>query len=336
MAPMQTVDQLNKIRTIRATASRNAAGPSTYIPLDPQVVLQYAKDNKPLPKSLKFKASETPYTLGEVKEKPMMIDPDMDKLETRLSEDLQRFLPSPFASVLDPAVLKAATATSILHAAESGMRLYGPLMSAYDGAIRDLFEGIVASISRYYKDEPVYTYAMGDEMVRGVNLKQGEAFSLSNKSIDFPFRLTVKTRSMTQAQASAQYDLVLKQWILPDGSKGPATFDDLLDAANYPDKEAQKEKLAAERILNSADPVIQQIALAYAFARIQQNTSVDVATMYGAMAGGADGAMGSGGPPSFPGQEGGGASQAKPAMPNQAQRMDSPMLTGPQGGSSPT
>lgn len=216
--------------------------------------------------------------------------------------------------------------------------MYGPLMGAYDAAIRDLFEGLLFSITNYYKDEPIYTYAVGDEMVRGVNLKEGEAYTISDKSLDFAYRIQVKTRSMTQAQASAQYDLVLKQWILPDGSKGPATFNDLLDAANYPDKEAQKEALAAEAVLNSIDPILQQIAVGMALARIQTKTGLDVSTWYGGMVGGANGQMGSGGPPSFPGQDNsgnGGSAPGPSRLPNSAQRMDSPMITGPQGGSSP-
>lgn len=315
---MQGVDGINMIRTTRATASRNAAGPDSYIAVDPEVVKIYEENKKPLPKSHRWKRDELPYIIGEIKQRPSMVDPDMDKLEAGLMNDIQRFLPSPFVHILDPAVLKAATATSILHAAESGLRLYGPLMSSYDSQIKALCDAAIHSLNTYYKDETFYSYATGDEVANGKRLKAGEVYSFSNRDTDFAYRINVRTRSMSQAQASAQYEQAVSQWILPDGSKGPATFDDLIEAANYTDKEAQKEKLAAEALLQQIDPILRKLAMARAIPKIEMETGIQIpAEQLGLFMGGQ-------------------APAAQPSgMPNTAQRLDAPLVAGPEGGSGP-
>ena len=318
---LQTVETINNIRTQRATASRNKAGPDNYIALDPETIKLYEQAGKKLPTEHKWKKGALPYLLGEIKEPPSAVDLDLDKLEGRLQEDLQRFLPSPFVHIVDPAILKSATATSILHAAESSIRMYGPLMSSYDTGIKELMGALIHSVDTVYGDETIYLYATGDEMARGVNLKEGEERVLSKDAVDFSFQISVKTRSMTQAQASAQYDAALKQYILPDGSRGPIAFEDLIDAANYTDKEAQMEKLASERILNAIDPWIQQMALGRAVAEIEWEMGITL-PIGGAPPGG------EGGPPG----PGGGPNNAPSRLPNSAQRMDSPMISPMEGG----
>lgn len=312
---MQVVDQINNIRTTRATASRNVSGPRTYIPLDPEIVKMYEAAGKKLPVTHRWKANETPYLLGPVMEAPAHVDPDLDKIEGALLGELERLMPSPFVHIVDPAVLKAATATSILHAAETGLRMYGPLMSAYDSAIKSLCEGIVFSAVNFYdEDARVYAYATGEEMARGKNLTEGNIYFLNAEAADFSHRLQVKTRSMTQAQAAAQYDSVLKQWILPDGRRGPATFEDLVDAANYTDKAAQIEKRAAEDILDRIDPVIDQMALAQFYAKMKSKTGMDL--------------------PLIPGAE---QQESSPSrLPNSGQRMDAPFINPLEGGSEAT
>lgn len=309
---IQVVKDINYVRTMRATASRNLAGPNNYIPLTPEMIKIFEDANRELPKTHRWRRGETPYLLGEVKDQPQHLDVDLDKLEERLTQDLQQLLPSPSVNVLDPAVLKAATATSILNAAEAGMRLYGPLMVAYDSTIRDICEAL-----EYYvveNDTSIKTFATGEEVARGKNLVEGSVYIFDSTAFDFAHRIQVKTRSMSQAQASAQYELALSQWVLPDGSKGPATFDDLVDAANYPDKEAQKEKLAMEKMLTKIEPWIEEMAMASAITHIESELGIAL-------------------PP--PAQMGMQPAQQPSGMPNQAQRMASPLITGPQGGSSP-
>ena len=320
---MQNIMQTNDIRSTRATAARNLAGPHTYIPVDPEVQKIYLQRGEKLPGAHRWKKNEVPYLLGHIEPYPSELSPDWDKVEQMTQQEQQRLLPSPFVHVLDPAVLKAATATSILHAAESGLRTYGPLMTGYDAAIRDMMSyGVVGSILHYYDELEVFNYASGEEMARGRNIKQGTLYQLNRKSVDFPHRLMVKTRGMSQAQASAQYELVERQWVLPDGSKGPAAFDDLLDAGNYTDKPAQKVKLAVEGFLEMAKPWLQEMAVTTIREKIEMEGGVRLPI----------------GAPEAPGVAPGGPGAAastntQPSgMPNAAQRMDAPLITGPAGG----
>ena len=329
---MQNIMQTNDIRSTRATAARNLAGPHTYIPVDPELQKVYLTRGEKLPASYRWKRNEVPYLLGNVQPFPSELSPDWDKVEQMTNQEQQRLLPSPFVHVLDPAVLKAATATSILHAAESGLRTYGPLMTGYDAAIRDMMDyGVVGSILRYYDELEIFNYASGEEMARGRNLKQGTLYQLNRKTVDFPHRLMVKTRGMSQAQASAQYELVERQWVLPDGSKGPASFDDLLDAGNYTDKPAQKIKLAVEGFLEVVKPWLQEMATNAVREKIAMdggvNLPIGMPSLPGGVPGGATGA-----PPGTP--EPGGAQPS--GMPNAAQRMDAPLITGPAGGTDAT
>jgi hypothetical protein len=340
---MQTVDQMNSIRSTRATAARNLAGPHTYVSMDPEIVKLYLTRGEKLPTSVRWKKNETHYLLGEIKEVPSELSADWDKIEQAVNEELQRFLPSQFINVVDPAVLKAATATSILHAAEAGLRTYGPLMSAYDAAIRDIMDAMLFSLITHYADRDVYAYATGDEFAHGRNLTPGVLNKLNAKALDFPYKLTVKTRGMSQAQAAAQYDLVLRQWILPDGSKGPATLDDLIDAANYTDPVAQKMKLAKEGILDAIDPWIKEMAIMAARDEIYADSGIQLPIgpnnslgMNPAQPPG-PGGPGAGGPDAAsPGDGAGGGQQANARIPASTnQTMNAPMINPAEGGSAP-
>lgn len=341
---MQNIMQTNDIRSTRATAARNLAGPHMYIPVDPELQKMYLQKGEKLPAAQRFRKNEIPYLLGQVQPLPSELSPDWDKLEAMVQGEQARLLPSPFVHVLDPAVIKSATATSILHAAESGLRTYGPLMSAYDSAIRDLMEdGIVSSLVRYYDELEVFAYASGEEVARGRNLKQGTLYKLNRDMVDFPHRLLVKTRGMSQAQAAAQYELVERQWVLPDGSKGPASFDDLLDAGNYTDKPAQKIKLAVEGFLEIVKPWLQEMALRTVQEKIQLDGGVNIGLIQQpampALPGGAPpapGAPGGASPAAAAGAIGGGDSGRRPARPNAAQRMDAPYVNPAQGGTEST
>lgn len=335
---MQIVKQLNDLRSMRATAARNLAGPKTYIAVEPELAKAYLAKGEPLPKTQQWQSNETPYIVGTVEKVPSELSEDWDKIEQILLAEQERFLPSPYVNVIDPDVIKSATATSILHAAESGMRMYGPLMSVYDAAIKDLMDGVIASIRRnaYSTEEdphPVYAYTTGDEVASGKNLPKGEVYKIDQSAVSFSFKIMVKTRSMSQAQAAAQYDLVLRQWVLPDGSKGPATLDDVIDAANYTDREAQKVKLAKESIMYTLDPWIKEMAIQAARNKIalQGGPQLPIGPMadMGPAAMEQGMAPGGGGQPTGPG---GGASQPA-SIPGGGQRMEMPLMTGPQGGS---
>lgn len=318
---MQIVKDINYVRTMRATVSRNLAGPNNYIPLDPEIIKIFEDANRELPRTHRWRRGETPYLLGEVKDQPQHLDEDLDKLEERLSADLQYLLPLPSVNAMDPAVIKDAAATAILHAAEAGNRMYGPLMNGYASVIKDICESIEYCLLYHYDedDDEVTTYSTGEEVVRGKNLKPGSIYTLNGDSVDFEHRVEIKIRGMSQAQVNAEYQLALSQWILPDGSKGVATIEDLIDAAHYPDKEEQKEKLAIEQTLVKIEPWIEEMALAAAIAEIE--TKLGIILPPPMMAG------------IMPTMGGENPNQTDPSgMPNQAQRMESPNIQGPEGG----
>ena len=306
---MQSVLQINDLRSMRATTARNIAGPNTYIAVDPEVAKLKIQRGEKF-EEIRWKKNVTHQILGKVESFPSELSPDWDRVENAVTEEMQRFLPSPFVHIIDPAVLKAATATSILHAAEAGLRLYGPLMAVYDAAIRDVMEVVEQSVRMMYPDLDMPVFATGEERTRNHRVAEGSVYRFSLDAIDFPHRLLVRTRGMSQAQAAAQYELALSQWVLPDGSKGPATYDDLLDAANVTDRVAQKMKLAKEAALSSVDPWLRQMAMESAAARIFLESGEQLPL-------GPEGA----------------AEQQPSGMPNQAQRMASPLIPPPSGGS---
>ena len=315
---MQTVSETNDIRSTRATAARNLAGPHTYVVYDPEIVKIFATRNEKLPTEIKWKKNVTLGLYGKLEALPSELSPDYDKLETAINEETQRYLPSPFVNVVDPAVIKSATATSILHAAESGIRMYGPLMSAFDSAVRDMLESIIYTLRTKYADEDFKMFATGEERAHNKRLREGTLNRLNTDSVDFSYKLIVKTRSMSRAQASAQYEAKLAQWILPDGSKGPATLDDLIEGADYGDPVQQMMKLAKEGILNTIDPWIQEMAIAKSREEIMIDSGLDL-------------------PLVSPGQLAAGGNEERPSrLPNQAQKMEAPLLNPREGGSSPT
>lgn len=310
---MQSVNKINDLRSMRATAARNLAGPHTYVTLDPEIQKIYLQKGEKLPTEVRWKKNVTHYLLGQVQSVPSELSPDYDKIEALEQAELERYLPSPFVNIVDPAILKTATATSILHAAEAGLRMYGPLMSAYDAVIRDICESIIISIRMYYKEEAISLYSTGEEVAHGRALKGGNRYRLDLEAINFSYKLLVRTRNMSRAQASAQYESVLAQRVLPDGTPGPATLEDLIEAANFTDLVEQKMKISAEGILNMIDPWLQQMAVMMARKKIMLTSGLDL--------------------PLGP-QQGAPAEKQPSGMPNQAQQMEAPLITGAEGGSS--
>lgn len=311
---MQVILQINDLRSTRATAARNLAGPKHYVAVNPELAKIMLQRNIDIPKEVMWRNNEMPNLLGEIKSMPSELTPDWDKLENSINTELQRFLPSQFVHIVDPAVLKAATATSILHAAETGLRIYGPLMAAKDAAVVEVFESIEAAVRMNYQDLKLNVYASGEEMARGTNLTEGAVFSFGFDEINFAHRNMVRTRSMSQAQAAAQFDLALRQWILPDGSKGPMAMEDMIASANFTDVPGQIAKLAKESMLKQLDPWLQQAAMQAARDKIKLDSGIDIPVT----------------PPGM-GQPG----QQPSGIPSAAQRMDTPFVPGPEGGNLP-
>ena len=310
---MQSVNKINDLRSMRATAARNLAGPHHYVPIDPEIQKIYLQKGEKLPTEVRWKKNVTHYLLGKVEILPSELSEDYDKIEALEQAELERYLPSPFVNIVDPEILKTATATSILHAAEAGLRMYGPLMAAYDSAIRDMCESMITSIRTYYKEESISLYGSGEEVAHGRNLKEGSRSRLNLDAVKFPYKLIVRTRNMSKSQAQAQYETVLAQRVLPDGTHGPAVLEDLISAANFTDIAEQKMKIAKEEIMFAIKPWIQQMAMEQARKKILADSGIDIPMM-----------------PMM------GAQQQPSSMPNNAQRMEAPMITGAEGGTSGT
>jgi len=282
-AQMQVIDQLNIIETRRATASKNVAGPDTYIVPDVEMAKAYmATHNGELPSNAQWgKKGDMPHLMGEIKTRPVLVDPDMDKLEQRLETRLDRLRPSSFTHIADPQVLSATTASALLTAVEAQMRYLGPLNGAWDAQIKAMCDAMDRSVVNYYGQfsdvlQGLPFVATGDEKVRGKSLEKGTVFMLSAESLDFPYERSVRTRMLTQAAATARWAFVNTQWRLPDGTKGPASYKDLLDAGNYTDTEAQLLQLATEAILDDLDPWLREMAQSAAAMEIQLDSGITV------------------------------------------------------------
>lgn len=321
---MQSVMQTNNLRSMRATAARNVAGPQRYIAINPEVAKLYIARGEKIP-DIKWRHNTMPSVTGDIRSLPSEVPPDWDLVEQGVNAEQQRFLPSPFVHIIDPSVLKAATATSILQAAEAGLRMYGPMMSAYDAVKLDISESMIASIKNGFVDAEIFSHATGEEVVRGLNLERGQVYRMNLQAVDFPHRIHVRTYSRSQAQAAAEYDLALRKWTLPDGSKGPATMDDVITAAGYTDVVAQKMKLAEEAMVENLDPWIQEQAIQAASKEIFYDSGIQLNVGQ---------PIGADGQPT--GQPGGGLPRGKtPArVPSTTQHMTSPLVAGPAGGSS--
>jgi hypothetical protein len=318
---MQTVLNLNRIRTLRATISQNQSHPKSYQPMPPDIIkARMDAGLPPMPDPIVWEDGVTPNTWAKLESFPTNPDPDLDKLEQALLADIPRFLPTT-TETIDTAVLRATTATAILHLSETVQRRLNEMTATYDVAIADVMNSVIKSIPEYGVDFSVY--ATGQEIVHGKSLQAGDGFALTPTSVDFPHELIVMTSRKGQAQVHAAFQAWLEQY-----QAGIATFEDGLDAAGFNDKQGQLLKLTKEALLREVTPVAQMQALAAARQRIRLRSGIDLPL--GEM--GLDPAAGAAAVnPQLPTpSETGGT----PGQYTNGNMMSAPNVPGPQGGSS--
>jgi hypothetical protein len=250
---MQTIKNINRIRSMRATTSQNITHPQSHIPLSPEVIKARGDagvTGLPDPLTWEEGFSATPYTWGEAKAWPSGTDQDMDKLESSFWQEMPRYLPSTL-ELLDPQVLSQSTATAFLNVVESTIRRLGPMTALRDRGIAEVLKKVFYSIRHHYKDDYWYFAEGGERYGRGQSLERGAAFKIGPDDLDFPFTMRVTTHSMTQAQAHAQFQAWAEKF-----AAGIATRSEGIDAANYTDKQAQIKALAIDAAVEELTPWI--------------------------------------------------------------------------------
>lgn len=341
---MMDTEQLNVIESMRATAAKNVTGANEYVALDPEVAKHIMINGKDLPAPHEWQPGETPYLPGELKTRATPLSEDWDKLEERIEARAARHRLAPVVAE-DPDAAKAGTAAGLLANLESHMRQLNPLVTNWDLAKVQLAEMFHYSIRKgIYADAKGSDYgqfrfpATGKERAHGKTLKAGEVYTLDASTFDFPYEFEAESKQHTEAQAAARYAGKLAQYILPDGKRGPASFADLMDAADYTDQAAQLEVLAKEAILDRLDPWLDEQAQTAASTQIEIDSGIRVplplaqnAQPPAAPAPGAPGTPPAGAPPLSPGP----APTAKPpANLNVGTRFSAPGFEGPTGGTS--
>jgi hypothetical protein len=278
---MMDTEQLNVIETMRATAARNVTGPQEYIAADPEFVKAYmATHNGQLPPAHTWEPGETPYLPGEIKTRPSGLPDDWDKLEQRIEERAQRHRPQSQMILADPGVTKSGTAAGILAGIDSYFRQLAPVVGAWDSAkkqLMEMFHTSVQVLSQRGGSFSSYTFAArGREWVRGKRLGVGEAYQLDADTFQFAYDFDVTTRMRTESQVVARYQAKLEQYMLPDGKRGPASYKDLLAAADYTDEEAQIVQLAEEAVLDRMDTWLDALAQMAAGFEIEADSGIRV------------------------------------------------------------
>lgn len=317
---MQTVLNLNRIRTLRATISQNQSHPKSYQPMPPDIIkARMDAGLPPMPDPIVWEDGVTPNTWAKLESVPTQPDPDLDKLEASLLQDIPRFLPTT-TETIDTAVLRATTATAILHLSETVQRRLNEMTATYDVGIADLTRSVIKSIPEYGADFSVY--ATGAEIVHGKSLAAGDGFSLTPTTVDFPHELIVMTSRKGQAQVHAAFQAWLEQY-----QAGVATFEDGLDAAGFNDKQGQLLKLTEEALLRETTPVAQMQALAAARQRIRLRSGIDLPL-------GETGLDPNAQPAATPQMPTPSATGGTPGQYTNGNMMSAPNVPGPQGGSS--
>lgn len=260
-----TVEQINYIETMRATRSRNRAAPRDYVHMLPDVITQMIAKFGKLPDALEWSDTKTPYVAGEIKQRPIDDDQDLDKLEDRLERRLESYKPSGAATLSDPEVLKSSTAAAIISAVEANVQLLAPLIGSGDNARKQILEMFHESIKYYAKSGKQYAefdlIAPESMTLKGKTVPSGTRAQANPDAFDFPFQLSVSTRSMTTAQREALHSIAISHMEpMPDGSPGTGTRQDVYDADGVTDVQAQEIQQAKERILAGQDAALQQMA----------------------------------------------------------------------------
>lgn len=281
-----TSEQDNVVQSIRATASRNRAAPRDYVHPDPEVAKIMAASGKSF-ESYEWADGRTPVLLGEIKSRPMDIDPDMAALAEELAQRKARY--SGAAAVLrDPDVLKNSTLGAVLAGYDAENASLSVIVGPQDVTKRQMLEAWEHSVkwlgdpkngNGVYKTGPQYAkfqfQAAGGEMVRnGKQLKGGETVEITPKFFDTPHQWNVRTSQRSRGQATAEFEAAVMRFVpLPNGMPNIGIIDDLMRAANISDvDERMQTRLEESMDWEMATPYIQDLVKRAIDFKIEQDS----------------------------------------------------------------
>jgi len=328
MALRTTIAQENMLRTMSATRSRNAAAPRDYEQLPPDVAKTFAERNIPLGNT-EWEDGKTPRAYGEIKPRPQIDDRDADRLREDVRIDKDRYRPTNFAQSLDQETIKVATAAGISAGIEAGNMRLSPLVRALDALDEQLLAAFHHCVS-YMGDFYEYVWPItGKEIASTYTsaMKSGTMIRLDAEALDFEHRTIVTTKQRTTAQTQLQTQIVRAGMEpLPDGSPGPNTREDLMQAAGITDPTAQNVQKTREMIVNGLRPVVLGEVRALWRKTQEIESGINLAALE---------AMATAGTEQAPqgGDAGGGAPEGGPNLGN---AVHSPITNPVEGGSGPT
>ncbi len=340
-----TTMQENDIYSIRATAARNRAAPRDYVDPDPDLIKAYtAANNGQWPQAVEWADGKTPTLWGEVKSRPVEVDPDLDKVDARLQERKSRYTSGASGALRDPDVLKNATLGAQLAAYDSDNASLSILVGPQDTWQRQMLEAWESMIKWLgdeknsapgFKTGPQYAkfhlLSQGGELVTGkAKMDSGELFEITPKSFEVKHQWRVRTRQRTRGQAQAEFAAAVERMApLPDGRPNVGIYEDLFAAVGASDLKERKSTLASEALMaEELDPLIKSEVDAAFTVFVKLDSGIPLDAIHNEMAAGTGGVPGAQPPPPPPG--GGGAE-----MPNTGATTNSPVTEPTQGGSGP-
>lgn len=263
-----TVEQLNVVSTLRATASRNRAAPRDYAHMSADEYRAWVAQNQGQAPGIEWMDGKTPVIPGELKERPLSVDPDLDKLEQRLEDRRARFTPASLDTLRDPTVVKQSNNATYLAALDSAVQFLAPLIGSLDTARRQMIEAWEASINYYAQHYgPKYAdfvlTAGGDDYLRTQSLKSGAQMHITAKDLEFSHTWRVSTRSHTIGQMAANYEIAAQRFQpMPDGRPGVGIYEDLFSAIDESDPSERMTTMASEALqVETLDPLARQAAI---------------------------------------------------------------------------
>ncbi len=266
LLPLITIsEQDSYLDSIRATAARNRASPREYWNPPADFLSDYMKMHQgQMPPPVEWAEGRTPVGMGELKSRPVDVDPDMNLLSQRNDERRQRYNATN-ASLRDPEVMKNSTAAVVLSAYDAEAASKSIIIGPEDTFRRQMvgaWEHSIGFIAKKYglSYAKFDLAAQGREVVSGgTQLAAGDTVNIDSKSFEdcaheWSITTTQRSRGQIQAEIAGAIELCAP---LPDGRPGIGTYKGLFKAAHISDVEAYKVDLAKEALMYEAiDPLV--------------------------------------------------------------------------------
>ncbi len=301
----------NVVMSIRATASRNRSAPHDYWHVDPQLLAQlYRENGNKMPEATEWAEGKTPVGFGELKARPVDVDPDFEHLAQELTARRQRYVSGMSSTFKDADVLKNSTLGALLAAYDSENASLSLLVGAHDTFQRRLLEQFEASVlwladpknsGDGYACGPQYAKfsmrARGGELVSTKTLGGGETFEFDDKSFEVAHEWRVITSQRSRGQTQAEFAAAAERMQpLSDGRPGVGIYSDLFTAVGVSDIDERKATLAKEALMfETVTPMVTALVKQSLDYEIDLDSGIQVQLIPPAE--GPPGATQSGGPP---------------------------------------